>query len=1333
MNTGEVLIKVISGGTVGYISSLFALKLFLGKYSLINDDSNYLKLETNLGDVLEQNLLKNRLINSQINRDDFKKQFDLFINDLIENSLSSNIPDITLKELDSYDDLKNNLNNFLLNNQSFIENINLEKIINFISIKDLLTDSELKSLAGKVYQILSSTVLPNLKPMISDFYDEIKDKKIEDVFNDDSLNKIKNNINPLLDELKKNIKNVEPELDTAIKSFWQEINADEILEKLENNIKEKTIIDFIGSENKDKLTSELINHFIEFINSDEGKGFLLKLSDSLLTMTKEVDLPVLNFLMPVLQVRVFNFIENNMPYLAENAKEWLRINKKEIDQIIEDSIEEYYTTQNIMGQLKLTVKDIIGLKISEYFQIVEKGIEKFENYINKNASHDLTLRLVDFLENKKIGDIFTQLNIKTETLADFFHVFINNYLPKINTKIFDSLLNKQIGTIKGLFKTSLKEQFGDKIENMIVLKAKDFLLSDYIIDKVKSLVPEKFEGFKTSTIESILPKEKLEGYLGFLPMLLMFSQGKIIDSIYNEINKNIVDKKPGDLINPEIETNLKNELKGVFLQNTETLVNQVSDLNLKSFYENIPVREFTNSNSNLLKSLEPVIENQIIKEIKDKVVTIPTEQLSTRVENFIGRDYNAIIIISAFIGIACGIAVYFINNSSGLITTPIIYFMLALIISWASLEMIFKPYDRSFASKRKGIFANDISELITQTFKKDNLFNSELQNDFRKNISANNYQLVNEIMLNNNDKISNIFLDKSFSYIDKIVIPERDSKLFVDKISSFEINKINQETFNNAFSKVIDKSENFLNSFITKKLFEYGEKDLNALPEKLRLEIEELIKNKISEKTNNLTGSLNSIDITEQLKDSLDNIEQILNFDVKLSDAYSPDDEVKARITRYISEIIKDKIPEGINKYIQKNFIEGELSPDREINTLFNGELVPFVRKNIYLLIDNILFEFGLEKLKNEKENISQKIINSVRKANKDSLLYGIGESFFSIDKDIEEIVHLIIDTKLESYLKDKKYELEALITGFIDFISRKKLSEIGLSDDILNSENINAQVEKFVNNQNISDSINHMSVALVEDILNLKISFILNMLGINSLKEIPEKLTEQINLIKEQFINGLNNKEGVNNILESFAKDLINKGIFSQKLKPLFNDIETTEISSGIAKITAELYKTEILNSYKNKFSDAIYKNIESKKVSDFINPEILQTQLQTVITNLINDDNFKSEIKELITPLIKQFFSNINIIIPEQMKEYILNIVIKSISDNFKQNSEQIIKELSVKEVMEKSLNNISTEELEKLFDEITAFNIKKSLVYGSIGAIVGIFDAVVTHYYG
>ena len=64
MSTGEVIVKILSGGAVGYLTNLLAIKMLFKKYPLVGGDlisSAYPQIENNLTKIVEKSLSQNEI------------------------------------------------------------------------------------------------------------------------------------------------------------------------------------------------------------------------------------------------------------------------------------------------------------------------------------------------------------------------------------------------------------------------------------------------------------------------------------------------------------------------------------------------------------------------------------------------------------------------------------------------------------------------------------------------------------------------------------------------------------------------------------------------------------------------------------------------------------------------------------------------------------------------------------------------------------------------------------------------------------------------------------------------------------------------------------------------------------------------------------------------------------------------------------------------------------------------------------------------------------------------------------------------------------------------
>ncbi len=1324
-----LIIDLILGGLTGYLVNLLGFKML--KLEMTN--SHVQEIST----FIEKELVNENTLESELKKAEFKNTITGFINEFIKNDLSANIPDKNFSEIPGSENTFINLNEALTHN--FVGNGRDRSLLEKIKITEILNSSQLKKLSNSLYDIIFQSVNPELKPFLISLYEEMQDKPVSELISNEILDPLIANTEPFLNNLHNRIYESDEELNKVIGEFLKILNLEKWLEELEEYLKNKTLLEIIGTENKDELNNELIQHFISFINTEDGKKFLDNLSITLIELSKKIDKPILTFLNPALQVKMFVFLEKNLPYLADTAKEWLRINKAEIEHLIENSIDEYYSNQDFWGQIKLTIKDVIGLKIAEYFEVVEKAIAKLESYINNNAIGDLTNEVVKFLENKQLGNLITELDLKPERLSDFFGTLIQSYLPKLNTSIFDGFFNKKLSGITGLFKPELKSILSEKIHEFLLKQIKyQFFYTQTFSNKVQEVIKEKISGLKESKISDLLPKEKFDGYISFLPMLLMFSKQKLLDALFQEIQRQVSDKNLASILNDEIKESLNTKIEEIYKTKVPELTSLLKEVQLKAIYE-IFTKDFNFNHDLESDKIKPFFTGKISAQVKPNLEKITSVQIKSKLDEIRKKEGKNSVLISTAVGASTGILVYFINPSGNaeLIILPASFAITGIFANWLYLKSILRPY---VISRQKAQFAKTIGSFISQklitpeTIK--NIFKESRIHKLSPALSSQEREQDKEIYLFSSLSKRGIrgeFQRINHSIINKISeSKEGIAKYLIEKVSSFELRNIKQETFARYFSAIIKKGEGFVGKFLTSKISGYRQQTLKNLPGKLTGKTSEVVENIVKKKLDEFITLVNQEEILEQkIGNSLKQLDNIIDFRIRLESFINLDKKgnIKEKTISSLNDVMKNKVKDGIHKYINHIFIEDKLNPEKDIRGLFNGELLSFIKRNIHIAVDSVIFGLGLERLKEEKGKIADKIIGQVREANKDSMLYGFGESFLNIETDIREIVHLIIDNKLEPYLKDKKWELENILTGFVDFISGKKLDEIGMTEDILNEENIEFIINSFLDNENILESIYILSKALVDDILKYELGHIFNLIGLKSLENIPDKFKNEIRITKTHFFNNLeSNKENISENLSKLAAELLEKHIYSLPLSSLFTGIDDSKISEVVDRIVHKLFSSNTFENYKNKFSNTIYEKISEKKAGDLFDATGLEKDLATALQTLIENDDFKTHLESIIEPLVTGILGNLDNILEKETKEFIIKIYTESIIESFTKHSEEIHKALNISEVVTKEIENMPSEKIEVFIKSIASEYFQKFVMYGLIGGIIGIIAAII-----
>ncbi|MBC7474299.1 MAG: DUF445 family protein, partial [Candidatus Sericytochromatia bacterium] len=701
MVVNQLILNLISGGLVGYTTNLLAVKMLSKKYPIFGGDiisKNSDELKNNLNNILENRLKNNQEINNIFENSEFKSSFNELIGQGFESFINNENNQIKILNLPDSALLIKNISDFISKIDLF-ESIDLNVFLNQLKIKDLLGNEQTSIFANKFYNLIMKVINPEIKSFLIEIYSGLKDKRIDELVEKDILNKLLNNFELIFNDIRPKLASIDGDITLFIQESLAKIDINIILESLEKNIKAKKIIEIIGSENKENLTKELVQHFIVFIDSDEGLDFLNKLAESLINLTKGIDSSLLDFLSPVLKVKIFEFIKKNIPYLADTAKDWLRINKKEIEVIIENTIDQYYSSQNsTLSQIKLRIKDLIGLKVSEYFKIVEKGIEQFEDYIDNSASEDLTEEIIGFLNNKQLGNLFSELNLNKDVLATFFHQMIHQYLPKINTSIFDSFFEKKLEDITGIFKVSFKEKFGDDIKLFLAKQIKyQIFYSSEINDQLQSIVKEKLENIKNDSFSSLLSVEKFDSYVSYLPIFLMFSQSKIVDKLIEEIKRQAENKSLSDIINQDIQEKIKPKITSLYGDNIEKLALKIKEIKLSSIYQKtLNSENVINLADLILINNQDQVKIKIIGIIKSVINNINIEKFKNINKKLLVENTLPITMIGTVIGSLSGITIYFnqsfnvigkyyntpTNQLNLFISLPVTYAVIGMATNW---------------------------------------------------------------------------------------------------------------------------------------------------------------------------------------------------------------------------------------------------------------------------------------------------------------------------------------------------------------------------------------------------------------------------------------------------------------------------------------------------------------------------------------------------------------------------------------------------------------------------------------------------------------------------
>ncbi len=659
------------------------------------------------------------------------------------------------------------------------------------------------------------------------------------------------------------------------------------------------------------------------------------------------------------------------------------------------------------------------------------------------------------------------------------------------------------------------------------------------------------------------------------------------------------------------------------------------------------------------------------------------------------------------------------------------------------------------------------NEISLEDFEIDD---SDLDNKSNKTMNVNSEEL--DQLKNKQNELVNVQekLNKEIEIIKKsindyILASEYSNKTILEQTIdnahrlSLDVNVVKEQysnlenEINKIYSTWLDNNQLLTN--LENLLIDLSHKNENLVDEKY------LYNEEIARKTTDNEKYINEISIeSNNLKNSIEKINERLSLVEDLSNSFNPNDYVKNNLT----ETMIDEV-----KTISKNIVEEALVE----RNLFDPKQIITRERVIDEVMDSDIFNYSLEK-KIQQTIIDEKLDRKLDESDKlEMLTYTINSDKF---KNIisSEVNYVSNDIKLElndrftklrddfhntnCYNSNKFIELETKLDSKEDFLQKSEIIEMVFAskelEDIINDKLIyvvNEQLDDLKESMSVIENkiLNSVKRYLDEDIQdNLKKEIIdskdiRQKIKNESLNAIYHELNERDKQYEDQKKEILQNYEALfenNRILENLEK-LILKQV--EEIEGFKKDKENS-FEIAIDKINAQkadidYLKEKVFEIYGkdlviNSSPEQVYENEVYEKVkqitASLVREEIKKLNLisaanstnnsPVITTPIFIDDNkeevsdfFKNRIKDILTkleenyesvkldekiPLADEFKFNLNDlkIDLDDLKESNLNNAVES-EDDFGWFYEQEFKaHKEEKEQLDKNSSNLSDDQL-------------------------------------
>ena len=506
-----LILQSISGGVAGYITNKYAVNMLFKEYTPLKlggvVKKNKEKFIDEISTLVEKDIINGKTLKEHIHGEEFKKQLDVTVEEFWNSGLKEAFNDVKIKDISYFEESKKSIMEFTEAKMKLISDKLLKNIVDNIEITEILSAKHIVYITDIVYEEILKYIKSDDKVsiLLKDIYHQNNNLILKDIINEDVKIKIESIIEELIINSLENIFDDEEKLLNILGKIYEAIDIDEIINSLFKTIASNTLNDYFSPVEKKQISSALFAKGCTFINSDKGTDSLKNILNEIIKIAKELDFTLYELLPEESAINLSRFIEEITIKVIPSISQWIRFNKNEVNEIIEECIDE--SIEGMDGSIKRIivqkVRESLFSDISEKASVVDKIISYIDEYeMNEESVKKISQEIITYLKSNKVKDIIGKLeeaNIISESkimaLSKLIMEKINIHGEKILSLLVEAVFSKKISSLIneeniGLLKIKVKEQLILLIcnERKEILKFLQLKVVNIINDKINEAI-----------------------------------------------------------------------------------------------------------------------------------------------------------------------------------------------------------------------------------------------------------------------------------------------------------------------------------------------------------------------------------------------------------------------------------------------------------------------------------------------------------------------------------------------------------------------------------------------------------------------------------------------------------------------------------------------------------------------------------------------------------------------------------------------------------------------------------------------------------------------------
>ena len=403
-----LILQSISGGVAGYITNKYAVNMLFKEYTPLKlggvVKKNKEKFIDEISTLVEKDIINGKTLKEHIHGEEFKKQLDVTVEEFWNSGLKEAFNNVKIKDISYFEESKESIMEFTEAKMKLISDKLLKNIVDNIEITEILSAKHIVYITDIVYEEILKYIKSDDKVsiLLKDIYHQNNNLILKDIINEDVKIKIESIINSL-----ENIFDDEEKLLNILGKIYEAIDIDEIINSLFKTIASNTLNDYFSPVEKKQISSALFAKGCTFINSDKGTDSLKNILNEIIKIAKELDFTLYELLPEESAINLSRFIEEITIKVIPSISQWIRFNKNEVNEIIEESIDE--SIEGMDGSIKRIivqkVRESLFSDISEKASVVDKIISYIDKYeMNEESVKKISQEIITYLKSNKVKD-----------------------------------------------------------------------------------------------------------------------------------------------------------------------------------------------------------------------------------------------------------------------------------------------------------------------------------------------------------------------------------------------------------------------------------------------------------------------------------------------------------------------------------------------------------------------------------------------------------------------------------------------------------------------------------------------------------------------------------------------------------------------------------------------------------------------------------------------------------------------------------------------------------------------------------------------------------------